>query len=278
VSDRHEFNGKYAAFGQVVEGMEVLEQIAGVATTFNYAGERSLPVDRIGVNVVRLEPRERYQEAIAKLSRMDQDLRLMKALRGHAKDPNAPLAPIPPAPAVADDEEVLLLKTSLGEMSFVLWEAEAPNAVGLVKRLVKRRYYDGTAFHRVVKRFLAQGGCPFSRDPNSRLAGTGGREEGFGVKVEFVNCLPQRGFIALARADGDKESSGSQFFICLDDLPEYQGRYAVFGQLLKGERVLEALDNVELTYGRGGEKSKPVNLVMLMEAQLITAREARIRP
>lgn len=278
LNDRHELNGRYTAFGRVIEGMEVLEQMGEAEVTFNYAGERSLPVRRLELNVVRLEPRARYEEAIARLSRMEKDSGLMEALRRVAKDPNAPLAPIPAPPVVGDDAEVLLLKTSIGEMSFVLWDEEAPNAVGLIKRLVKRKYYDGTMFHRVLKRFVAQGGCPFSRDPKSHLVGTGGREEGQGVAVEYVDKVLKRGYIALARADGDRGSSGAQFFIALDELPQYRGRYAIVGQLLKGEAALNAFGRVNVEYGRGGEKSRPVTPVVIFEAQIVSAREARSRP
>ncbi|MCS7063166.1 MAG: peptidylprolyl isomerase [Methylacidiphilales bacterium] len=279
LKDRPELNGKYTAFGKVIEGFEVLDQIAGVEVTFNHAGERSLPITRVGLNLVKLEKQQEYAEVIARLDRQHRDHSLMEALKGKTtKDPNAPPAATPPPPNVTDETEVLLIKTTLGEMSFVLWDQEAPHAVNYVKNLIRRRYYDETAIHRVIPRFMIQGGCPFSRDFKSRLVGTGGREEAQGVEFEYLDRVPQRGFIGLARQEGDRSSIGTQFFVCLDELPEIQNRYPLFGQLFKGESTLNAISGVEVTYGKAGEKSKPVQPVILNEARLIPAKEARLRP
>ena len=113
------------------------------------------------------------------------------------------------------NNEVAVIKTSLGEMVVAFWPDVAPKTVDNFKSLAQKGFYDGTCFHRIVKGFMIQGGDPLTKDPaEEHRWGTG--DPGYKVKAEF-NAKPHvRGVLSMARSQ-DPNSAGSQFFICLAD-------------------------------------------------------------
>src|ERR1700752_4387210 len=112
-------------------------------------------------------------------------------------------------------EEVAVIKTNVGEMAVGFWPDVAPKTVENFKSLAKKGFYDGTAFHRIVKGFMIQGGDPLTKDPRSEHSwGTAG--PGHKVKAEFNEKPHVRGVISMARSQ-HPDSAGSQFFICLAD-------------------------------------------------------------
>src|SRR6188474_1068156 len=111
--------------------------------------------------------------------------------------------------------EVAVLKTSYGDLTISFWPDVAPKTVENFKKLARDGFYDGTAFHRIVKGFMIQGGDPLTKDAAQEGRwGTGG--PGHKVRAEFNNRPHVRGVISMARSN-DPDSAGSQFFICLAD-------------------------------------------------------------
>ena len=111
--------------------------------------------------------------------------------------------------------EVAVVKTTAGELMIEFWPAVAPKTVENFKTLAKKGFYDGTAFHRIVKGFMVQGGDPLTKDPKAESRwGTGG--PGYQIEAEFNDKNHQRGVLSMARSQ-DPNSAGSQFFICLGD-------------------------------------------------------------
>jgi peptidyl-prolyl cis-trans isomerase B (cyclophilin B) len=156
---------------------------------------------------------------------------------------------------VSNNNEVAIIKTSAGEMVIEFWSDVAPNTVANFIKLAKDGFYDGTAFHRIVKGFMIQGGDPLTKDPAMEDRwGTG--DPGYKIKAEFNDRLHDRGVLSMARSN-DPDSAGSQFFICLGRTEFLDGKYTAFGTVLKGDEVLGALGDVE-TISNRGEKSKPV--------------------
>jgi peptidyl-prolyl cis-trans isomerase B (cyclophilin B) len=152
--------------------------------------------------------------------------------------------------------EVAVIKTAYGDMVIEFWPDVAPKTVENFKTLAKKGFYDGTAFHRIVKGFMVQGGDPLTKDASAESRwGTGG--PGYSVNAEFNNRPHVRGVISMARSS-NPNSAGSQFFICLGDASFLNGQYTAFGKLIKGDDVLGKLGDVETVSGGGGEKSKPV--------------------
>ena len=132
-----------------------------------------------------------------------------------------------------------------GVMKLELYPEIAPNTVRNFIDLVKKEFYNGLIFHRVISGFMIQGG-----DPDGR--GTGG--PGYSIKGEFSgNGFPNdlkhtRGVISMARSMRP-DSAGSQFFIMHQDSPHLDGQYAAFGKLLEGEDVLDAIAATRTGWG-----------------------------
>ena len=131
-----------------------------------------------------------------------------------------------------------------GTIKVELNKEVAPITVDNFVKLVNKGFYNGLTFHRVIKGFMIQGGCPKGN-------GTGG--PGYSIKGEFAangvnNPLKHtRGVISMARAM-DPNSAGSQFFIMHQDAPYLDGQYAAFGKVIEGIEVVDAIASVKTNY------------------------------
>lgn len=172
-------------------------------------------------------------------------------------------------PAASDAKEIAVIKTTEGEMVVEFWPDVAPKTVENFKKLAKEGFYDGTAFHRIIKGFMIQGGDPLTRDTSKEDAwGTGG--PGHTVKAEFNDRKHVRGVLSMARS-AHPDSAGSQFFICLDPAPSLDKKYTGFGKLIRGEDVLLKIGNSPVGPSRSGEPSKPQKRVELQSIKIVPA-------
>jgi len=154
-------------------------------------------------------------------------------------------------------------------MMLEFWPDVAPKTVENFKTLAQKGFYDGTAFHRIVKGFMIQGGDPVTKDAGREDEwGTGG--PGYKIKAEFNERPHQRGVISMARSQ-DPDSAGSQFFICLGDASFLDGNYTAFGRLIKGEEVLGNIGDTPVKAGNSGEKSKPLARVGVESIKIMPA-------
>jgi peptidyl-prolyl cis-trans isomerase B (cyclophilin B) len=168
-----------------------------------------------------------------------------------------------------ETNEVAVIKTAHGEMTIAFWPEVAPKTVENFKTLARKGFYDGTAFHRIVKGFMVQGGDPLTKDPRQESRwGTG--DPGYKIKAEFSKKPHVRGVISMARSS-DPDSAGSQFFICLADARFLDGQYTAFGQLIKGDDVLGKLGDTPTTRGGGGENSRPAARVAVESIKIVPA-------
>jgi peptidyl-prolyl cis-trans isomerase B (cyclophilin B) len=143
--------------------------------------------------------------------------------------------------AKTDDPEVAVIHTTEGDMVVQFWTDAAPNTIANFKKLAKSGFYDGTAFHRVIKGFMIQGGDPKTKDPAKEGEwGTG--DPGYKINAEFNDHSHQRGVLSMARSN-DPNSAGSQFFICHGDPTFLDHQYTTFGKLIKGDDVLDKIAN-----------------------------------
>jgi len=143
----------------------------------------------------------------------------------------------------------VIMKTTLGEIVLELND-NMPITTGNFLKLVKKGFYNGLAFHRVIKRFMIQGGCP-------KGDGTGG--PGYKIKDEFLpGNRNVKGTISMANAGPN--TGGSQFFINLVDNHHLDQAHPVFGRVVKGMDVVEKLGNVKTGHG-----DKPVEDVGIVE-------------
>jgi peptidyl-prolyl cis-trans isomerase B (cyclophilin B) len=138
-----------------------------------------------------------------------------------------------------ENNEVAVIKTNQGEITIAFWTDAAPKTIENFKKLAKSGFYDGTAFHRVIKGFMIQGGDPLTKDAKQEARwGTG--DPGYKIKAEFNDHSHVRGVISMARSN-DPDSAGSQFFICHGNANFLDRKYTTFGKLIKGDDVLEKI-------------------------------------
>jgi cyclophilin family peptidyl-prolyl cis-trans isomerase len=131
------------------------------------------------------------------------------------------------------------MNTSLGAISFELFDEDAPETVANFRKLAGDGFYDGVIFHRIIPDFMIQGG-----DPDG--TGTGG--PGYTFKDEFNSHKVVRG--ALAMANAGPNTNGSQFFIVTTQAaPWLDGKHTVFGQVIDGMDTVDAIEGVETGAG-----------------------------
>ena len=129
-------------------------------------------------------------------------------------------------------------ETECGLINLELFEKDAPKTVDNFKTLISKGFYDGLTFHRVIPGFMAQGGCPNSREGEKGMVGTGG--PGYKIDCEINNNKHEKGSLSMAHAG--KNTGGSQFFIVYEPQPHLDGVHTVFGKTDDMDVVL-ALSN-----------------------------------
>jgi len=175
--------------------------------------------------------------------------------------------------ASVNTNEVAVIKTTAGEMVAEFWPDVAPNTVANFKKLANDKFYDGTAFHRIVKGFMIQGGDPLTKDPTKEpMWGTG--DPGYKVKAEFNERQHVRGVLSMARSQ-DPDSAGSQFFVCLEAAPFLDRKYTGFGKLIKGEEVLLKIGDTPVGPSASGENSKPLTRIGVESIRIMPASQVK---
>jgi len=145
------------------------------------------------------------------------------------------------------------MRTTEGVIVFELYDDDEPKKVANFKKLASEGFYDGLSFHRIIKDFMAQGGCP-------QGTGTGG--PGYQFEDEFNDHKIVRG--ALAMANAGPNTNGSQFFVVTaDEAPWLDGKHTVFGKVVEGEDVVERLNNVPT-----GGADRPKTPVLISSIEL----------
>lgn len=135
-----------------------------------------------------------------------------------------------------------VIETDHGKIVVELFDKDAPNTVANFESLIKKGFYDGLTFHRVIPGFVAQGGCP---------EGTGRGGPGYTIKCEINPNKHERGALSMAHAG--KDTGGSQFFICYDAFPHLDGVHTVFGRVIEGMDAVDAI--------KQGDKMNNVTIV-----------------
>ena len=143
-----------------------------------------------------------------------------------------------------------------------LYPDKAPNTVNNFISLANSGFYDGLTFHRIIKGFMIQGGCPEGN-------GTGG--PGYSIKGEFTkngyeynNLAHTEGVLSMARAN-DPDSAGSQFFIMADEATHLNGQYAAFGKVTEGLDIIKTINSVKTD-----SNDKPLTDVIIEEIRVDT--------
>lgn len=221
VSPQAALDGQYSAFGRVTEGMDVVEKISQTQVDSTGLAERPVRIQKVTIEKKKEEP---YLRA-------------------------------------SGDElaRTVTLKTTLGTIQIKMEPSWAPNHVRNFLKLVSTGWYNGTAFHRISKGFVVQGGMGNTRagstsHPADRWVHT--------IKGEFNPDLAHvRGIVSMARTS-DPDSADTSFFLMLAAAPHLDGKYSAFGRIVAGEEVLEAFEKEEV------DGEKPRRRLEIIEATI----------
>ena len=152
----------------------------------------------------------------------------------------------------------------LGTIRIELLPEAAPKTVAQFERLAGEGYYDGTTFHRVMPDFMIQGGCPNTRNADPRDDGNGGGWHA--LEDEFTDLPHRRGVVSVANR-GSRNSGGTQFFIVQGDASHLDGRHTVFGRVIEGMLVVDAITKLEIDkFGRYGPPERPYPIPARVES------------
>lgn len=157
---------------------------------------------------------------------------------------------------------IVTFQTTAGTFKAELYPEIAPNTVNNFISLVKKGFYDGTIFHRVIPGFMIQGGDP---------EGSGMGGPGYGIKGEFASngwdnpIKHTRGVISMARSMMPN-SAGSQFFIMHKDAPHLDGDYAAFGKVVEGIEVVDEIAGVKTD-----RNDRPTTPVVMKTVRIVEA-------
>lgn len=155
---------------------------------------------------------------------------------------------------IKDPENTLVMQLKSGRVTIAMRPDLAPKHVARIKELVRKGFYDGTPFHRVIPGFMAQGGDP---------TGTGRGGSGFHLPAEFSREKHVRGTVSMARAS-DPNSADSQFFICFAPQTSLDGQYTIWGQVIDGMDFVDQIKKGDT--GDNGSVSSPDRIVWMKVA------------
>ena len=171
----------------------------------------------------------------------------------------APIAE-PPEPPVDTQPVAVLRVRDMGEIRIALRPDVAPETVANFEKLAREHFYEGITFHRVIPDFMIQTGDPLSRDRDPRNDGLGG--PGYKIDDEVNGLHHRRGAVSMANAGPN--TGGSQFFILVGDAPHLDGKHTIFGRVISGMEVVDAIVAVERDqYGRHGPPDRPMQDVVI---------------
>ena len=150
------------------------------------------------------------------------------------------------------DKDIAVITTKFGDIKLEFFDDIAPKHVESFKLHAQNGYYDGTTFHRVIPGFMIQGGDPLTKSEDKSRHGTGGNaakffgigsedsESTWDLPAEFSTTTHVRGILSMARSQ-NPDSGGSQFFICVADANFLDNQYTVFGKVISGMEVVDAI-------------------------------------
>ena len=150
----------------------------------------------------------------------------------------------------------ILLETNHGDITIELYSKQMPITAGNFEKLVKKGFYNGVIFHRIIPNFMIQGGDP---------TGTGTGGPGYEIKDEFTySDLDENNRGTIAMANAGSNTGGSQFFINLVNNNFLDGKHPVFGKVIEGMDVVDEIADVETN-----SNDKPLEDVKIIKASLI---------
>jgi len=159
-----------------------------------------------------------------------------------------------------------VMETDLGVIEFELLTKDAPKTVENFRLLAARGYYNGVTFHRIVKGFMIQGGDPEGTGEGGQSAWGSSFEDEIDRHSPLYKAGYRRGLLAMANSGPN--TNGSQFFIMHQDYP-LAPNYTIFGRVIRGIEVVDAIANTPTTMGFDGNRSKPAKPPVIKKITLL---------
>ena len=153
----------------------------------------------------------------------------------------------------AGNNPIATMETSMGTIVAELWPDKAPNHVANFVELAQKEFYDDKLFHRVIRGFMVQTGCP---------KGDGSGGPGYTIPDEFNDTPFSKGVLGMAKT-GAPNSAGCQFFVCVAAAVHLNKKYTAFGRVLEGQDVADRISNVST-----GEKNLPLEAIKLKRVRV----------
>jgi peptidyl-prolyl cis-trans isomerase B (cyclophilin B) len=225
VSDQPSLAGQFSVFGRVSEGMDVVTKISELP-----ADDRKSPIDRVTVKAVTIRD-------------------------------TPPPEPVPFADESAAQlaQHTAVIETTAGNITVAFNPEKAPEHVRNFLQLAQAGVYDGTAFHRVVHKFVAQAGAITSR---TAALTEKQQKRVHNLQPEFNDLQHVKGIVSMARGD-DPASATTSFFIVTGPAPSLDGKYTVFGRVVDGMEVVDRIDTAPVN----GES--PVSRIEITRVRII---------
>ena len=179
---------------------------------------------------------------------------------------SGPSNPKVPKGAKSSGGKHVRIETEMGNITIQFFEDDSPTAVENFRLLAEHGYYDGLTFHRVVEGFMIQGGDP-------RGDGTGGESAwggSFADDIDRDSTLYRRGYRRgiVAMANSGPDTNGSQFFI-MHGNSRLQPNYVIFGNVVEGQQVVDALASVSTARSSSGEMSRPTRPLVIRKVVIL---------
>lgn len=176
-----------------------------------------------------------------------------------------------------------VIRTTLGEITIGLYGKDAPQTVENFVKLSERKFFRGILFHRVAKNFVVQTGDPKTKDKRKKDEWGSGGESAFGEPFpdEIFADAPsvkrgyKRGTVAMANRSPDANTS--QFFICLRDTPELPQQFTIFGEVLRGQEVLDSIGGLEITPELNENDGRPVKSIVIKNVAVAKVRTLALK-
>jgi len=156
----------------------------------------------------------------------------------------------------ADGENTIEMVTNMGTIKIKMYYEKTPITCEHIKSLVKKGFYNGVIFHRVIDGFMIQGG-----DPTGKGSGGSGKK----IKDEFVSDLKHSKAGIVSMANAGPNTGDSQFFICLGPQPHLDGKHTVWGEVTSGMDVVKKIGKVKTD-----PSDKPIDEVKIKEAKMVS--------
>ena len=247
-------NNRHTLFGEVVDGMKVVKELESKGSPGGKTSE-ALSMKKCTITTEKKEGNRRFfvpriDFSLAAIDKFIAGAKIDKSAKGWRTK-----LPKPPSFVFTADKPLFWnMENSKGKIRIRFIPEVAPMHVSSAAYLTRLGFYDGLTFHRIIPKFMAQGGDPMG-------SGIGGPGYTYGGEFHRKARHSKRGVVSMANSG--PRSDGSQFFILFAEAPNLDGRHTVFGQVVEGLGTILSLE------ANGSEDGKPRKVVTIVRAEIL---------